>query len=193
MSIRESGETANLQAIYGASSEDFIVRFSREEKRLLYRALFEVVPEYRSRIRIFSPRCSLYALCRQYGEDGSEAPYPCRGGLDFFCIDSQDCQTYPCGYRGSENLGKYWDLKWERADLPQSCLQCDWECFRDPSELFGPLLQVFSAPLSLMKKVRRERGYFGIWYEDLRYYMACDLFNGRKPPCFEKLAGFHRA
>jgi hypothetical protein len=69
---------------------------------------------------------------------------------------------------------------------------CDWECFRDPSELFGPLLSVFSAPLSLIRKMRSDRDYFSVWLDDLRYYRACDFFDGRRPPDFARLSAYGR-
>ena len=59
-----------LSPVYAASSEDAVVRYSAAEKALLFKALLDTIPEFRSRIRIFSPRISLYALHRQYAEIG---------------------------------------------------------------------------------------------------------------------------
>jgi MoaA/NifB/PqqE/SkfB family radical SAM enzyme len=181
--------TEDLQAVYGATSADPIVRFSKAEKALLYKALLETIPEFRSQLRIFSPQCSLYALYQQYSSD-SHFHYPCRGGIDFFFIDSKDGNTYPCGYRGNENFGRYWELNCEVIGGQRDCHQCDWECFRDPSELFGPILQGLSDPFSLLKRLKGDRRFFRLWLDDLRYYRACDLFDGRKPPDYKRMRGF---
>ena len=184
----EAGE--NLSAVYAAAAADGVVRFSAPEKAALFRALMDTIPEFRSRIRIFSPRTSLQALVRHYGkEDGAEA-YPCRGGIDFFFVDARDGGTYPCGYRGDENLGKFWDVDLDSLDADAFCKACDWECFRDPSELFGPLLDTFSAPVRTVRKLAGDARFRRLWSEDLRYYRACDLFDGRRPMKPEKLARF---
>jgi hypothetical protein len=117
-------------------------------------------------------------------------PYPCRGGIDFFFIDSKDGNTYPCGYRGHENMGKYWDLDKTPINKSFDCRQCDWECFRDPSELFGPILQGFSRPFSLLKKYRWDPRFFHLWLEDTKYYKATDFFDGRQPPDYGRLRRF---
>lgn len=185
-----------LQAVYAATSLDTVIRFSNQEKALLFRALFETIPEYRAKIRIFTPRTSLYALVKQY--EGDEAfPYPCRGGVDFFYIDAVDGQTYPCGYRGSERLGPYWEFTQRPASAATSepfCKACDWECFRDPSELFGPLLDLCQHPSRLLKKFWGDPQYRKLWWDDVRYYDACDYFCGRKPPDMRRLQRFaHRS
>jgi MoaA/NifB/PqqE/SkfB family radical SAM enzyme len=184
-------DAGNLQAVYTATSEDNVINFTDQEKVLLFQALFDTIPEYRSKVRIFTPRTSLHALIKQYG--GNEAfAYPCRGGVDFFYIDSVDGNTYPCGYRGSENLGPFWDLGRNASHnhTEPFCKECDWECFRDPSELFGPLLQVFSRPVSLLKRFSNDGTYRRIWWDDVRYYGACDYFSGRKPLDERKLQKF---
>ena len=186
MSI-EDGQ--DLEAVYAATAVDDIVRFSPKEKALLFKALLDTIPEFRSQLRVFSPRCSLYALSRHYGDEKT-AGYPCRGGLDYFFIDSQDGDTYPCGYRGRDNLGKFWNLNGNRVNPDNPCRQCDWECFRDPSELFGPLLEATSRPLSLVKRIKKDPGFFQFWLEDLRYYQACSLFDGRRPPDYRKMSRF---
>lgn len=187
----EPGESSNdLNAVYAATSEDMIVRFTAHEKALIFKALLETIPDFRSKIRIFSPRTSLYALFRQYSE-ADFRPYPCRGGIDFFFIDAKDGNTYPCGYRGTENLGSYADLQ-KRNGRPENrdCYLCDWECFRDPSELFGPILQGIYQPLDLMKKFNKDPEYLRIWFDDIRYYAACHFFDGRRPPDSKKLEAF---
>ncbi|MBN2297905.1 MAG: hypothetical protein JXM72_04900, partial [Deltaproteobacteria bacterium] len=118
--------------------------------------------------------------------------YPCRGGVDFFFIDSKDGNTYPCGYRGNENLGKFQDLDMNAVSSECTCTSCDWECFRDPSELFGPLTQAIYDPAGLTRKIFRERPFFSYWLSDLKYYFACDYFDGRRPLSREKLDKFSR-
>lgn len=179
MSMESQGE-AGLSAVYGANSVDQVIRFSPGEKLLLFQALFDVIPEYRQVIRIFTPRSSLYALMRQY-QGNANYGKPCRGGRDFFYVDAKDGCTYPCGYRGHENLGRFWDLDLRRCNTGDACRKCDWECFRDPSELFGPVLDFFRSPWHLAAGFMKDREYGRVWREDLLYYKKCDFFNGRKP------------
>lgn len=188
MSI-EPDDTGNLHAVYTATSVDNIVNFTPQEKALLFRALFDTVPEYRSKLRIFTPRSSLYALVKHYS--GEEFPsYPCRGGVDFFFVDSADAYTYPCGFRGSESMGHYWDPKFTPVDEQPSCKACDWECFRDPSEMFGPFIDIFHQPLAVLKRFRNDKEYTRVWWDDWRYSYNCQFFDGRVPPNYRKLARF---
>ena len=189
MSLPEDAGADGLEAVYAAASTDRVVRFDRDEKAVLFEALGEAVAENRSRIRIFSPRSSLHALARWYGGEDFK-PYGCRGGSDFLFIDSGDGNTYPCGYRGTENLGRYWDLGPTPTNGSSECLQCDWECFRDPSELIGPVLEGRRHPLTLLGRWRKDREYFRLWRQDLAYYRACGFFDGRKPPSYRRLAAF---
>jgi MoaA/NifB/PqqE/SkfB family radical SAM enzyme len=188
MSIGESSDNT-LNPVYGAAAEDDLVRFSARERMALFRALRETVPEFRSRIRIFSPRSSLYARELEHGGK-RESSRPCRGGADFFFIDARGGDTYPCGYRGKENLGKFWDMDLARPPLSASCRECDWECFRDPSELLGPFHELFSSPLGLLRRLLRDRSLSSLWLNDLRYFQATDFFNGRRPPHYGKLSRF---
>ena len=181
---------ADGDAVYAATSEDDFIRFSMGEKIELFRALFDTVPEFRSRLRIFTPRSSLLGLMRQYQGEG--AFHPCRGGIDFFFVDARDMNTYPCGYRGGENLGKFWNLNLEAIDNTPYCDKCDWECFRDPSELLGPLLDILRHPIHLAGRLVRDSEMRAIWIEDLRYYKACGYFNARVAPDRSKLARFFR-
>jgi len=183
--IPETGRSV-LNPVYAATSPGDIVRFNTTEKMLLFRALLQTIIKFRSEIRIFTPLSSLYALTMQLAH-GPAAAYPCRGGIDFFFIDSRDGNTYPCGYRGNENFGKYWEIDWYKVHSNTDCFLCDWECFRDPSELFGPILQGVSNPLGLIKKVKKDPQYFRLWWNDLKYYRACDLFNGRCAPDYKEL------
>jgi len=182
-------EVDSLKSVYAATSLDSVIKFTPMEKKWLFKSLFDTIPEFRDRIRIFSPLISLYVLQTQYEQNHVE-PYPCRGGIDFFYIDAKEGNTYPCGYRGEENLGKFWQLNHQNRSQ-HSCYRCEWECFRDPSELLGPLPQLFSEPMGLYRKFKQEQSYFKLWFNDLKYYWACDFFDGRKPPNYRRLARFH--
>jgi MoaA/NifB/PqqE/SkfB family radical SAM enzyme len=181
----DQGE-AGLNPVYGATSQDSCVRFSEIEKALIFKTVYDIVTEFRGRIRIFSPRVSLQALYRQHAHDRAR-PYGCLGGIDYFFVDARDGDTYPCGYRGNENLGKLWDL--DRTDPKGSgeCVRCDWECFRDASELVGPILDLKKDRAGFMRKAMRDHLYRKLWIEDLRYYRDCDWFHGRKPPDIKRL------
>ena len=185
----DTGTARGTSAVYAAASENLVVNFTREEKTMIFQGLMETIPGFRSKIRIFSPLCSLLSLKRQYAGDGT-APFPCRGGIDFFFIDAGNGDTFPCGYRGNENLGKFWDVDPARIPKSPNCLRCDWECFRDPSEIFGPLLQGVTHPFGLMKKFAGDREFLRLWVNDLLYYRACDYFNGRMPINEKKLKRF---
>lgn len=180
MSINPSGESKHLNAVYSATSTDRIVNFTADEKAAIYRTLLSVIPVYRCKIRIFTPLCALYELSRQY-EAGKDRPYSCRGGIDFFFINAKDGNAYPCGFRGNESFGKYWELGQHETNSHAPCTRCDWECFRDPSELFGPFIRYFSNPGKLASKLMRDPKFFRLWMDDLAYYHECNLFDGRKP------------
>lgn len=181
MSLAKEGSLDDRSAVYAAASLDRLVTFTPDEKLIMFQALMEAISNYRSRIRIFSPLCSLHALVQQYrGETGRSRP--CRGGIDYFFIDAVKGHYFPCGFRGAEDLGGHLDYPIpSRRDRRTECRLCDWECFRDPSELFGPLLDLFSNPWRLLKKWGGDREALAYWLADLRYYRACDLFHGRKP------------
>ena len=183
--------STDQHAIYAATSTDRIVSFSMKERATLYRALLNTVPQFRSKIRIFSPLTSLYALHKQHSNENKN-PYSCRGGLDFFFMNSRNGDVYPCGYRGDDNLGKYWQLNLHDRAHHATCTKCDWECFRDPSELAGPILESLTHPLQLLKRIRRDREYFLYWIQDLRYYRACNYFDGRKPLNTGRLHAFSK-
>jgi MoaA/NifB/PqqE/SkfB family radical SAM enzyme len=180
-----------LSAVYGATADSPVVSFTPDEKALLFKALFETIPGFRSKIRIFSPRSALYSLMRQYTV-GEDYTFPCRGGIDFFFVDAKNGDTYPCGYRGREGFGKFWDMKRPSGRRKGTCRECDWECFRDPSELAGPLLSLTTEPWALAERIARDRKYIGLWIEDVRYFSACNFFDCGKPPDFVKLSRFNR-
>jgi MoaA/NifB/PqqE/SkfB family radical SAM enzyme len=188
MSVDES-DAAGLDAVYGATSASSIIQFSGQERAVVFKALFDTIPEFRSKIRIFSPRTSLYSLIRQYTLDESYS-YSCRGGIEFFFVNASDGNTYPCGYRGADNLGKFWELDFSKPDKKPECRRCDWECFRDPSELSGPLLTLFGNPAYFLERVVKDTAYMKLWLEDIRYFAACNFFDGRTAPDFNKLSSF---
>jgi MoaA/NifB/PqqE/SkfB family radical SAM enzyme len=178
-----------LSAAYGATSDAHLVQFTNDEKPLLFKALFDTIPLFRSKIRIFSPRSSLYSLIRQYTV-GEEYCYPCRGGTDFFFVDAKEGAAYPCGYRGDERLGKYWEIDIKELDPSASCTRCDWECFRDPSELMGPVASLFSEPLTAIEKFIKDKSFARLWLNDISYFRACNFFDASKPPDYNKMAAF---
>ncbi len=180
-----------LNPLYAATSQNPVVSFSRNEKIYVFKALFDTIPGHRSEIRIFTPRTNLFAAVKELtGNSGYS--YPCRGGVDYFFISTKDCNAYPCGYRGDENLGRYWDFDCRKIKSETFCRKCEWECFRDPSELMGPLLNAFGRPLSTAGKFIRDKEYTGLWLEDIRYYRSCRFFNGRIPPDYQKLKKFNK-
>lgn len=177
MSVGKGHE--KLNAVYAATSDD-VTSFDVWEKILIYKALFKVIPEFRDKIRIFSPRSSLFALiCQHEGDPGKS--YPCLGGIDYFFMSAADGLAYPCGYRGNECLGEFSDIDMKRLGAEPHCRECDWECFRDPSELFSPLLMLKKEPLALFRRIALKDEYLRIWKEDILYYRKCGFFNGRKP------------
>ena len=185
-----------LGNVYGAASSNSIVTFSRQEKAIIFQAMLDVLGEYRDKLRIFSPRTSLYMMINQYRQSMS-APeyndygYPCRGGIDYFFIDAQSRETWPCGYRSSETLGHYTKLNMNKIDTTVDCRRCDWECFRDPSELIGPALEIKSNPLKLFRKKLTDKTHYELWQNDLAYYRACGYFNGREKPNMENLKKYY--
>ena len=111
-------------------------------------------------------------------------------GVTFSFIDAKAGDTYPCGYRGTENLGKFWDLDLKTPPCVPSCRECDWECFRDPSEFLGPFQEFCSAPLSVARHLLRDRRLTSLWLKDLRYHRAAGYFNGRQASDYRRLSRF---
>lgn len=183
----DESDRADGAAVYAATGSNRITCFSQAEKVAMFQALLEIIPTHRRSLRIFTPRASLHALLNQYRGE-LELTSRCRGGLDFFFIDSKDGNTYPCGFRGDENLGPFEELP--RQARSADCRRCDWECFRDPSELFAPFTELRCAPLRLLRRLRNDPVFFRLWWEDLRYYRACRYFNGRQAPDAARLAGW---
>lgn len=178
-------------AVYTATSAEEMIRFTRAEKVLLFKALYETIPAFRHALRIFSPRCSLLSLIRQY-ESGETTAYPCRGGIDFFFVDAREMRAYPCGYRGEDSLGPASSLDPASLAASPDCTRCDWECFRDPSELLGPVAEAARHPVRLARRLNDDREMTRAWWEDLRYYRDCGFFDARKAPDAGRLARWRR-
>ncbi len=188
MSLPEEAVPGDMQAVYGATSVDAVVSFAPHEKALLFGGLARAIRAHRSRVRIFAPLCSLHAMQRQLA--GGPPGYACRGGIDFFFVDAVRGHTFPCGYRGREDAGAFGPEDSGPVAGSSECYQCEWECFRDPSELTGPLCELFSRPFALLRRLHRDPQFFHCWREDLRYYRACGFFDGRKPSDLKKLSAF---
>lgn len=187
MSISEPKTGNGLSPVYAATATNPVIDFSPMEKISIFRALSDTIPAYRSRIRIFTPRTSLHALIRQLSGQRNES-YPCRGGMDFFFIDANTGHTFPCGYRGRTDMGIFEELdRFDPILEKGDCRECDWECFRDPSELMGPLLHIRNRPVQMIHRFLSDRTYSRLWLGDLRYYHACDFFDGRKAPDWHQL------
>jgi MoaA/NifB/PqqE/SkfB family radical SAM enzyme len=192
-----SPETVNLgtaQPAYLAISDDAMVRFSRRELLLVFRALLETIPAFRPSIRIFTPLSALYALSR---ENSHETLFPCLGGICYFYMDSRDGHLYPCGYRGDEDMGASVAELRARSDLGRPnggrpgngrpdtqpfCKKCHWECFMDPSQLFGIFRYLIRHPRKAFFGKTVDRQMLRLWFDDVKYYLACSFFDGRKPP-----------
>jgi MoaA/NifB/PqqE/SkfB family radical SAM enzyme len=169
---------AGERPVYGAISGDAAVNFSPAELRLLFRALLEVIPHFRDRLRIFSPLSVLYALSR---EDESLL-FPCLGGCAYFFVDCKDGHLYPCGYRGDEDLGDDLAAALRRGrEHKPFCLKCHWECFRDPSQLFALVRYMIRHLFLCFVKKRIDPQMLKLWFADMRYYLRHDFFDGRRP------------
>ena len=195
MSIEAADSDSGLQAVYAATAGEAVVRFTEKEKVLLYQALAANVTRHRPYLRIFTPLCALHALIDQHEKPGTVSGQVvktagCRGGIDYFFIGSDDGHTYPCGYRGREDLGPFPTLNIRGTGQQPICRQCDWECFRDPSELFSPLMDTLHRPKRVLWRISHDARFFSLWQRDLRYYAACGYFNGRTPPASSRLARF---
>jgi MoaA/NifB/PqqE/SkfB family radical SAM enzyme len=164
---------------YGAISADILVSFSPGELRLVFQALLQTIPAFRSSMRIFTPLSALYALSR---ENSRDLRFPCLGGICYFYADSRDGHIYPCGYRGDEDMGaSVAALRTLSRGREPFCGRCHWECFMDPSQLFGILRYVIRHPFKVCFGKALDRELLRLWFADIKYYLACGLFDGRKP------------
>ena len=171
---------------YHATSHDDIVSFRPEEKAILFKALYDSASSYRQKIRIFTPRSSLRALIDFYN-NGNKTEYPCRGGIDYFYLDAQNSHIYPCGYRVEDDFGEIWDFDINKLRKSKpNCTKCDWECFRDPTELSQPIIDLYHKPLQTIYKLYSEDKK-KLWLKDILYFYACDFFNLRSKPNYWKM------
>lgn len=177
----DTTEDNGMAPVYAASSAQRLISFSHREKAALFRALMDVIPQHRSRLRIFSPLSGLHHLAASYANH-RPSPYPCRGGVDYFFVSANGADTFPCGYRGEENLGAYWRMPNHAGESDASCERCDWECFRDPSEMMGPLLWDLRNPVGMPGRLLQDREFYRLWVSDVAYYVAADFFDGRRAP-----------
>ena len=77
-------------------------------------------------------------------------------------------------------------MNFDAIDHTAYCRRCDWECFRDPSELFGPIADIMTRPRHIVHRLASDKVYLKLWINDLRYYHACHFFSGRVPPDYTK-------
>ncbi|MEI6726143.1 MAG: radical SAM protein [Actinomycetes bacterium] len=176
-----------LSAVCGATSGSSLVDFSRPERRVLFAALRDVIPEFRAQIRILTPLSSVDGLAAEYSSSlPRPSGYACRGGVDFVFVDTRG-HAFPCGYRGDEDLGPFATLDFARLERLPHCRLCDWECFRNPSELMGPVAGAASLSATVAKSLRGRDRRLGLWRSDVRYYLAAGLFDGRRAPDMARL------
>ena len=176
-----------LTAVSGPTSRSSLGHFSRPEKRALFAALRDVIPEFRAQIRIFTPLSSVDGLVAEYSSSlPRPSGYACRGGVDFVFVDTRG-HAFPCGYRADEDLGPFATLDFNRLERRPHCRLCDWECFRDPSELMGPFAGAASLSATVAKSLRGGDRRLSLWRSDVRYSLAAGLFDGRRAPDMARL------
>lgn len=182
----EADREPEQEAVYGATTTDRRVTFSAKEKRLLFQALLDTAPLFRGKLRLFTPLSAVHALTRQYGAPPRQAR-GCLGGISFLFVDRHG-DAYPCGYRGKECLGPLWQLDWDRLERQPTCRACDWECFRDPSEVLGPVVDLTSGISGLARLLHVDWRQLRLWLADVGYIWACHGFDGRLPPDAKRLS-----
>lgn len=178
-------------AVYKAESVDDIVSYNDTEKHYLFKAMYDVIPEYRGRIRIFTPRSSLMMLVREYGSVRGSG-FPCYGGIDYFFVDSASGHAFPCGFRAACDMGPYENLDVRAIRQKPECRLCDWECFRDPSNQTGPLAEFFRSPVKVMKMFLSDREFTAEWWKDLFYYFACGMFSFKSEADYGRMGYFQK-
>lgn len=182
-------DDSEANAVYTATSTGNFVYFTQHEKIALFKAMRDVIPKYRHRLRIFTPISVLNALINSYLGNQSDS-YACRGGIDFFFIDAMDNHVYPCGFRGDESLGSMENMDISELDRSAWCKECDWECFRDPSQMLGPLIEFGQSPVKTLARLANEKQFRQTWLRDVAYYRACQYFDATKTPDYNKLNRF---
>ncbi|MCB9494568.1 MAG: radical SAM protein [Desulfobacteraceae bacterium] len=165
-----------VSPVYSAASSNHIVSFSKKEKTALFKALYTSIEKNREKIKIFNPLSSVFEIINQY-EKGA-TPHPCKGGKDFFFSDAVAEKVFPCGFRNEEINIK--NFKYINKDNDISCSKCDWECFRDPSTLMSPAAQIISSPFKGYKNLKKDKIFFDLWKNDMKYYLKCGFFSSLK-------------
>jgi hypothetical protein len=164
--------------------------FSRAEKREILAALRDVIPEFRSRIRVVTPLSSVDALLADYaGAVPRPGGFACRGGVDYVYVDTRG-RAFPCGVRREDELGQYAALDYGRLERVPHCRRCDWERFRDPSELFGPVAGLPRLAATAARSIEGRDRRLRLWRQDVRYAVAAGFFDGRRPPDPTRLGAF---
>ncbi|MCX8083833.1 MAG: radical SAM protein [Calditerrivibrio sp.] len=166
-------------AVYRAESSERLVKYDEEEKKVLFRVIYDTIPKFRDKIRIFTPLSSINVLMAQY-KGVPLKNFSCRGGKDFFFVDSTG-ETYPCGFLSDHRLGVF-HRRIEKVNF--ECVKCDWECFRDPSVLFSPLINLKRFPIHQINDIFKNNTFYRDWVKDLLYYRKCGFFNMHSPKSF---------
>jgi len=179
------------EAVYKAEASDDIVSYNKTEKHYLFKAMYDTIPEYRGRIRIFTPRSSLMMLVREYG-GYADPGFACYGGIDYFFVESSSGHAFPCGFRAAADMGSYEELDTKKIKEKPECRLCDWECFRDPSNQTGPLVEFFRNPFKVAKMFITDREFMVEWWKDLFYYFACGMFNFKTAPIYDRMEHFQK-
>lgn len=178
-------------AVYKAESADGIVSYNTTEKQYLFQAMYDVIPEYRGRIRIFTPRSSLMMLIRQY-QGIENTGFACYGGIDYFFVESSTGHAFPCGFRAAADYGPYEELDISEIKAKPECRLCDWECFRDPSNQIGPITEIFRNPFRVAAKFLKDKEFTKEWWKDLFYHFACGMFDFTQEPDCDSMRRFQR-
>lgn len=186
--MRDTGP-AGYAPVYAAADGGETMDFTPEETAALLTALDRVIGDYRGRLRIFAPRSSILALLARHAS-GPRRGYGCLGGRDFVFIDAKNMRLYPCGYRGGEPMDDFPAGAMRPLDLEKQCDLCDWECFRDPSNLFGPFLALRRSPVAGLRRLCADSSWARAWLEDLAYFRACGWFDATRAPDAARLARF---
>jgi MoaA/NifB/PqqE/SkfB family radical SAM enzyme len=154
-------------AVYKAESSEYIVNYSDQEKKILYKVIFDVVRKYRNKIKIFTPLVSIKNLIKEYENKKSMG---CFGGDCFFFVDTTG-KVYPCGFKEEKSFGDFLYFE-DNIASKNDCKDCDWECFRDPSALFNPLVKLTN-PLYLFNNINT---YYYL-LKDITYYAKSRFFS----------------
>jgi hypothetical protein len=164
-------------------SEDKSI-FSKSEKLAILKALYDILPEYRHRIRIHLPRCAIYSVIKAM-ENNSKF-HMCRAGCDFFYINTENEIVSPCIYKKKEDLGEFYDIEFENVERI-NCSYNNWGCLSTEAEFFGAMTETSKNISSCMMDILEPGKYMKLCKEDANYYKKCDFFDGRKPLNYKKL------